>query len=126
MVKDNIIDNDHIISNYINKWQISKIYSDQYILNDIEMLTKLQLTIISQLRTEHIKLNKCMHMLQHYPYYKNQIKSDGKLWKYIKCEDDCCISNNSGFCAHCYNKIEDVYHFIMECKMFKNNVLNYI
>ena len=89
--------------------------------NDVTMLSNLNISIITQLRSNHIKLNGIMHQLQHIILYKKQIKLHQEMRYYMQCNLSCCESNNSGRCSFCVNKIEDAYHFIMECKHYKKN-----
>ena len=53
-----------------------------------------------------------MHQLNHMEYYKHNI--DG----FYICEKQCCVDNNDGMCIFRDEKLETVYHFIMECKKY--------
>ena len=95
----------------MNKWNIFEEYKEINI--DIDILTKLNFIILTQLRTGHIKLNLCLHQLNHMPFYKDNLD------KFMQCNDICCSDNNSGYCINCKNQLESVYHFIMECKKYE-------
>ena len=95
----------------LEKWNIFSEYEPNI---DINILSKLFYSILTQLRTGHIKLNSCLHQLQHMKYYKNNRNT-----KYLKCDNICCEENNSGICKYCQNKPETVYHFVMECKQYE-------
>ena len=73
---------------------------------------------MTRLRTEHIRLNRYAHVLQHYQYYKLQALCNGTHVQYFHCRDDCCDSNNSGRCEY-DGGIETVEHFIMACGRFE-------
>ena len=107
----------HVISNILNKWNTLAEY--QQINIDIEILDKLKFCILTQLRTNHIKLNFYFHQLNHMEFYKN----DNNM--IFMCKNNCCIDNNNGYCLYCDKKIETVYHFIMECNKYnkQRNIL---
>eukprot|EP01084_Bolivina_argentea_P217607 369432_1 len=75
-------------------------------------------SILLLLRAEHGPLNGTQHKLIHYEYYNiiNTI-NNGHI-QYFKCKKECCTRNNSGRCKYCINKIEDVNHFLMNCKQY--------
>ena len=101
----------HIISKILIDWNIFEEYKEINI--DIEILSKLNLSILTQLRTGHIKFNFCMHQLNHMEFYKQENNID----KIFDCDNKCCQDNNNGYCIFC-NKTETVYHFIMDCKNY--------
>ena len=103
----------HIISNILNKWNIFKEYQEINI--DIQILSKLNFCVLTQLRTGHIKLNFYFHQLKHVDVYKSNIN------QLLRCDKNCCIENNSGLCVFCVNKIETVQHFVMECKKYEKH-----
>ena len=109
----------HIISNILKKWNIFEEYGIKQLEIDINMLTKLQYSILTQLRTGHVKLNFCLHQLNHMDYYKQQYnENNGNINKYLTCNKICCLENNSGHCKYCKNSLETVQHFIMDCKKY--------
>eukprot|EP01084_Bolivina_argentea_P040354 74578_1 len=83
-------------------------------------LPQYQTTILIQLRSEHCPLNATNHVLKHYKYYKNMHAINNGHLQFIKCNNKCCALNNSGKCNYC-NKIEDVYHYIINCKKYNNH-----
>ena len=42
----------------------------------------------------------------------------------MNCDKICCIDNLSGQCNFCNNKMETIYHFLMECTHY--NKLRYV
>ena len=85
---------------------------------NIQIISKLQCSILLQLRTEHIKLNLCMHQLQHIDYYQLQIHKLNQMTHYLQCDQICCIKYNSGMCNFCISKLESVLHYLMDCKKY--------
>ena len=105
----------HIISNNLIVWnRYDRIYAWKA---DMKLLTIGELSILNQLRTEHISLNWCFHALQHYQYYKIQMEKYRLIKYYMKCDLKCCEKNNSGMCKHCGAK-ETVYHYLIECTKY--------
>ena len=87
----------------------------KYFKTDVSLLSRFHFIILFQIRTAHIKLNWPLHQLQHINYYKQQYEQHNQIIKIKECNGDCCITNNYGKCPFCINKLESVYHLIMEC-----------
>ena len=111
----------HVISYQLIKWNTFNEYDIKQFNMDIEILSRLYFIILTQLRTGHIKLNWCLHQLQHSNYYRDQFQEYGCIQSTIYCTSECCKYNNSGFCHFCKNCRESVYHFIMVCPKYKRN-----
>ena len=62
--KQTQLNNSHLISNRLVLWNVFKEYNMKYVIADMEILTKFQCKIITQLRTEQSNLNYCNHVLQ--------------------------------------------------------------
>ncbi len=109
--------NTHVISKNIYLWR----YYINIHFNALKELRipQYQIAILMQLRSEHSPLNLTQHKLQHYKYYKNMHEINNGHLQIMKCDQQCCNLNNSGRCNHC-NKIEDVHHFIFNCKQYDN------
>ena len=54
-IKKTILVPPHVIANNILRWNIHKEYDDKTFNMDINIMSRLQYTIITQLRSEHIK-----------------------------------------------------------------------
>ena len=111
----------HVISNNLNQWNIFTLYDKHHCHQDLEILSKLSYMILTQLRTGHIRLNGCVHMLQHHDYYKKQFKIHGQIIRYLNCNSECCLNNNSGICTFCVGKFENIHHFIMDCVKYNKS-----
>ena len=84
----------------------------QVINIDVEILTKLNFSILTQLRSGHVKLNFYQHQLNHMMFYKTTKD------RIMICNKNCCVENKNGYCSYCVDKKETVAHFIMECKKY--------
>eukprot|EP01084_Bolivina_argentea_P143025 251226_1 len=77
-----------VISRNMDIWHTySHIYDPKI---DFKLLTKGQLSIITKLRTQHIKLNWYQHKYNHYQYYKTQYQQFGCINVYKQCTQTCC------------------------------------
>ena len=105
IIKENNIKT-HIISKQLQIWNISSNY-DCYI--DLSILSGLYYSILTQLRTNHIKLNWCYHVLKHRIFYQKQQNNS----LYNNC--NCCTTINYGMCYYCPKIKETVKHFLLDC-----------
>ncbi len=104
-----------VISRNMKRWQIFN--EKQPIIWDMKQFNIKDYAILTQLRTEHIRLNWYFHIRKHYKYYKQQIKTYGYIQNRLTCLPNCCTDNNKGLCITC-NKPETVYHFIIKCNKY--------
>ena len=114
----NLIQPNHIISNNLLKWKIFDKFDFNTFNNDVQILTKSQLQIITQLRTAHLPLNRCMHTLQHSKCYHQQMDDHGLIIRYLHRNDLCCKKYNSGRCICGSNQMETIQHYVMECHLY--------
>ena len=80
----------HVISQEMDKWGVYQTYNNKHLNEDILIVPELYYSILRQLRTGHIKLNLCMHQLNHMNYYKLQMDKFGDIKQYLECDDQCC------------------------------------
>ena len=59
--------------------EMQEIYDFKMFEIDVNMLLHLHFMTLVQLRTEHVKLNHCMHILQHMKHYKQQTLDTGTI-----------------------------------------------
>ena len=107
-----------VISRNLQEWNIYNNYNIKDLFCDLKLLSLLYLAILTRLRSGHIQLNLCLHQIRHRNYYQNQYESYGKILNYLKCEEQCCINNQSGKCGFCCDQYESVQHYLMECKQY--------
>ncbi len=96
--------------------------------NEYEYLSSLGIKIINTLRTETLDLNLNQHVRIHHKEYRKQYKKQNGHIQFMKCDQKCCVINNSGRCAY-DNKIETVNHVIMKCTQYtiiRNEMMNVI
>ncbi len=104
-----------VISRNMETW---KIYDEaQPIWFDMRQYTVHNYGLLTQLRTEHIRLNWYFHARKHHKGYKTQILLHKCIKNIIKCDEKCCLTNNKGQCNVCETP-ETVYHFIIKCRKY--------
>ena len=99
----------------MNKW--NEWVSGYPLHLDMAILSHYYYGILTQLRTQHIRLNECYHMLNHRVYYST-ISLLSLPINLITCiVAGCCDRCSSGLCNVCFLN-ESVYHFIFECHRY--------
>eukprot|EP01083_Nonionella_stella_P147185 463944_1 len=112
MIKESAKDDGlHVISQNMHIWHNIHIATKL----EMKMLNHLQYGILTQLRTEHIRIQYYIHKLHHYSYYKEQHRHNHHHIQHIRCTLSDCECKD-GICQFCNdNKYGNVKHLILEC-----------
>ena len=81
--------------------------------------------VITQLRTQHIRLNEYYHLLNHRKEYKMLKYVMSSTMKYIQCIAECCGRCNFGLCIECAVN-ENVRHFMLFCSLYMTQRHKYL
>ena len=107
--------NDHIISYNLSNCDVS-----EYPIHiDMTIMSHYYYGVLTQLRSQHIRLFEYYHLLNHRNYYKSLSISMHSSIDLLKCIIvGCCDRCNSGLCTVCGIN-ENVFHFLFKCIRYK-------
>ena len=111
----------HIISYNISRWNVV----DYDIMRDMMILGHSHYSVITQLRSQHVRLNEYYHLLNHRIQYQLSNIIITSTMKYIRCVAECCGRCDFGQCIPC-GANESVHHFILFCRLYNRQRTKYL
>lgn len=111
----------HIISYNISRWDVM----EYDVMKDMMLLGHYYYGVITQLRTQHIRINEYYHILNHRIAYKLSNMIISSTMKYIQCAVECCGRCNFGLCIAC-GVNENVHHFLLYCDLYAKQREKYL